>query len=75
MKRLFYNLLGPLTLFPDKEAGCLDNPLEVTAEFCLFILLFRVTPVAYASPQSRGRIGAVSVTYTAAYNNDRSLTH
>ena len=40
-----------------------------------YFLLFRDAPVAYGSSQARGRIGAVSVTYTTARGNARSLIH
>ena len=51
----------------------------------LFSYLFRAAPVAYGSSQARGPIGAaatglyhshsnVSVTYTTAHSNARSLT-
>ena len=58
---------------------------------CLFVLFFRATPMAYGSSQARGWIGAtaaeptpqpqhyqiraVSLTYTTAHGNARSLTH
>ena len=56
--------------------------------FFAFLSFFRAAPVAYGSPQARGRIGAVatpqpqqhgiqasSVTYTTAHCNTGSLTH
>ena len=37
--------------------------------FCLFILLFRVAPVAYGSSQVRGRIGATAVSLHHSRSN------
>ena len=54
---------------------------------CLFVLLFRATPMAHGSSQARGPIRATaaglqqrgiqaeSVTYTTAHSNALSLTH
>ena len=43
--------------------------------FIYFFLLFRTTLAAYGVSQSRGRIQAISATYTTVHSDTGSLTH
>ena len=65
--------------------------LEIAFFFFFFFWLFRAAPIAYGHSQARSligaishwplpqpqprQIGAVSLTYTTAHGNTRSLTH
>ena len=42
---------------------------------CIYICLFRDTPVAYGSSEARGRIGAAAAALCHSHSNARSLTH
>ena len=69
--------------------NCCDSRGRRFILFICLSLLFGAAPAAHGSSQARGRIGAiaaglrhnhsnarsVSVTYTTAYGNTRSLTH